>query len=396
MSKWKVLIADDEFIIRDGIRTFVNWADFHMEVVAEAEDGEEAVEQALANQIDVVLIDLNMPIMNGITAMKKIKEKLPGCRMVVISGYDDFRYAQEAIRLQVEDYLLKPVDPDQLAGILTELMTQLERDREEEQFFQQASVQVEKNQLQLRNRFFQDLLSSNLSKTEVLHQLQFFHLPPTLPCSLLVLKWQEGEAGQHFMKEEKQHIQKNDLQKSLEIKLQDYTYAMYSEESQWITIFLWEQLPEQVVVEIENTISEELGQHLFGHLIPISNVEIASNYHEAKQVVNQRVKSSPLVKEALAYLRRHYQDPHLTLEEIASLLHVSTVYLSKSIKQELGVSYVQILTKMRLQAAKDLLKTTDYTIREIAEQVGYDSQHYFSTAFRKAMGVTPKQFKQQV
>ncbi|UOQ49275.1 response regulator [Gracilibacillus caseinilyticus] len=396
MSKWKVLIADDEFIIRDGIRTFVNWADFHMEVVAEAEDGEEAVEQALANEVDVVLIDLNMPIMNGITAMKKIKEKRPDCRMVVISGYDDFRYAQEAIRLQVEDYLLKPVDPDQLAGILTELMKQLEREREEEQFFQQASVQVEKNQLHLRNRFFQDWLSSNLSETEVLHQLQFFRLPTALPHSLLVLKWQEGEIDQQFMKEENHQALAEDLQKNVEAKLQDYTYAIYSEKSQWMTIFLWEQMSEQVVVEIENVILEELGQHLFGYLTTISAVDVTTIYHQAKQSLNQRVKSSPLVKDALAYIREHYQDPHLTLEEVANILHVSSVYLSKTIKQELGVSYVQILTKMRLQAAKDLLKTTDYNIREIAEQVGYDSQHYFSTAFRKAVGVTPKQFKQQV
>ncbi len=71
MTKWKVLIADDEFIIRDGIRTAVDWAKFDMEVVGEAEDGEEAVEIALADRIDILLIDLNMPILNGIEAMKK-------------------------------------------------------------------------------------------------------------------------------------------------------------------------------------------------------------------------------------------------------------------------------------------------------------------------------------
>lgn len=74
MEKWKVLIADDEWIIRDGIISSVDWAAFNMEMVAEAEDGEEALELAVDHQVDVVLIDLNMPIMDGITAMKKIKQ----------------------------------------------------------------------------------------------------------------------------------------------------------------------------------------------------------------------------------------------------------------------------------------------------------------------------------
>ncbi len=81
MAKWKVLIADDEFIIRDGIRSSVNWSDYGMEVMAEAEDGEEAIELTLEHEIDILLIDLNMPIMNGISAMKRIKAELPECRI---------------------------------------------------------------------------------------------------------------------------------------------------------------------------------------------------------------------------------------------------------------------------------------------------------------------------
>ncbi|MCS0543812.1 response regulator, partial [Aeromonas veronii] len=74
MHKWKVLIADDEYIIRDGIHSSIDWEKFNMEVIGEAEDGEEAVELAIEHQIDILLIDLNMPIMDGLEAMEEIKE----------------------------------------------------------------------------------------------------------------------------------------------------------------------------------------------------------------------------------------------------------------------------------------------------------------------------------
>lgn len=103
MQTWKVLIADDESIIREGIRETINWEEFQMEVVAEAEDGEEALELALRHGVHVLFVDLNMPIMDGITLMKHIRKKLSKCRIVVVTGHDEFTYAQEAIRLQVDD-----------------------------------------------------------------------------------------------------------------------------------------------------------------------------------------------------------------------------------------------------------------------------------------------------
>ncbi|WP_347835684.1 helix-turn-helix transcriptional regulator [Gracilibacillus sp. JCM 18860] len=103
--------------------------------------------------------------------------------------------------------------------------------------------------------------------------------------------------------------------------------------------------------------------------------------------------SPPIVKQALTIMRRNYCRSDLTLELVAENLHVSTVYLSKMIKQELGQSYVQIVANMRIRRAKELLKDSDLNIRDIAEKVGFDSQHYFSTAFKKKEGVSPKQYK---
>ncbi|WP_077065026.1 response regulator [Gracilibacillus massiliensis] len=395
MSEWKVLIADDEFIIRDGVRSSVNWSDYGMEVIAEAEDGEEAVELALEHEIDILLIDLNMPIMNGITAMKRIKEILPECRMVVISGYDDFRYAQEAIRLQVEDYLLKPVNPDKLVEILVEIKQQLEIKKQEEDYLHQASSQVKKNHEQLRQRFFHDWIEGRLEESEVAGQLQFLNLPHDPPTSFIMLKWAEGEAEHNLLEEADRQQQLQAIKELLDEVMTDYLHAIFIEDAHFITLFLWKEVRSDVTIEIEERVMEQLNQRLYSKYIPLDATNITVQYKETKQELNQYMRLSPLVKQSLQYIRKHYRDPDVTLETIAASLHVSTVYLSRMIKQELGKSYVQILTHMRLRAAKELLQTTDLSIREVAERVGYDSQHYFSTAFRKSVGITPKQYKQQ-
>ncbi|WP_231710700.1 response regulator [Gracilibacillus suaedae] len=396
MEYWKVLIADDEFIIRDGIMSSVDWGDFNMEVVAEAEDGEEAVNLAIRHEVDVLLIDLNMPIMNGITAMKKIKDQLHDCRMVVISGYDDFQYAQEAIRLQVEDYLLKPVNPNQLANILEAVRQQLDQKKQEENYLQQASSQVKRNHKQLRNRFFLDWMTEVVGEEEVKNQLKFLELPQTEPQSLIVMKWLDGEAEHHFFSEQERKQQLEAIQQLLGEDMKKYVHAIFLEGTHWISILIWEQTPADLTLHLEEFIKEELAQHVYAKQIEVEFSSIPAKYSEVKQELNKYMQLSPLVKQSIQYIRKHYRDSHLTLESIAESLHVSTVYLSKMIKQDLGVSYVKFVTQMRLQTAKDLLRTTDLSVREVAELVGYDSQHYFSTAFRKSIGVTPKQYKHQL
>ncbi|MGN8682466.1 response regulator transcription factor [Gracilibacillus sp. HCP3S3_G5_1] len=394
MKTWKVLIADDEYIIREGIRSSVNWEDYNMEVVAESEDGEEAVELAIKHKIDVLLIDLNMPIMNGIAAMKQIKGELPDCRMIVISGYDDFQYAQEAIRLQVKDYLLKPINPTQLISILTEVKMQLEQERKEDQYWQQASRQMKKNRQQLSNRFFLDWMEDMLDDEEVKDQLQFLGLPPTEPVSLIMIKWLDDEPGFHLFDEQRDKQQAELIRQLLEKAVDKYVSAIFMEDTNWISIFVWDQTSTDLALHLEGLIEKEWSLHVYARQVELESGDVPSVYGATKQEINKYMQLSPLVKQSIQHIRNHYDDSQLTLERIAESLHVSSVYLSKMIKQEVGVSYVKIVTQIRVQAAEKLLKTTDLSIREIAERVGYDSQHYFSTAFRKLTGMPPKQFRQ--
>jgi two-component system response regulator YesN len=92
-------------------------------------------------------------------------------------------------------------------------------------------------------------------------------------------------------------------------------------------------------------------------------------------------------------VREHFADSQLSLEGVAKAIGVSPVYLSRLFKQELGTTFVTLLTQMRISKAMQLLGSTGQTVAEIGESVGYESQHYFSTAFKKVVGVSPNRYR---
>jgi two-component system, response regulator YesN len=395
LNSWKVLIADDEYIIREGIRSSIDWEEFGMEVIGEAEDGEEAVELAIKHQIDIILIDLNMPIMNGLAAMEHLRDKLPHCKMVVISGYDEFRYAQEAIRLQVEDYLLKPVNQGKLKKLLLELKQQLDDEVQQKSFLKQAENQIKKNHLQLKERFFQDWIAGQLTSNEIKDQLQFLDLSVNKPVQYLVIRLPDYHNNKTYLQENDRQNYLSEFENRVTKSLEKIQAAVFRDRSNLLNACLWERVTSEQMAEVEALIKKDLNINVFWHLEDVDEDLscLYKVYARCKDAVDKKTRISPIVKQAQIYVQKHYQDSSLTLERMAVELHVTTVYLSRMMKQELGISYIGLLTKMRINKAVDLLKTTDMSIREIADQVGYESQHYFSTTFKKLVGVSPKRFK---
>lgn len=125
----KMLIVDDEPIISQGLRMTIPWASYGVEVIGEAYNGKEATEILLKEEVDIVLTDVRMPEMDGIQLAQFIKERMPHIQVIIISGYDEFDYAREALRYQVKDYLLKPVDIDELVAKVKELKESILHER---------------------------------------------------------------------------------------------------------------------------------------------------------------------------------------------------------------------------------------------------------------------------
>ncbi|NLC75442.1 MAG: response regulator [Clostridiales bacterium] len=118
MRKYRVMLVDDEAIILQGLRKLFNWEEFECEIVGEAMDGVSAINMAETLRPDILMMDINIPIINGIDALKVIRQRDVYTQFIIVTGYDDFKYCQEALRLDAVDYILKPVDYSKLGEVI--------------------------------------------------------------------------------------------------------------------------------------------------------------------------------------------------------------------------------------------------------------------------------------
>lgn len=133
MKKLRVLLVDDEIVIREGFKKLFDWAAHDCEVVGEAADGMEALMQIDTLLPDVVIMDINIPVMNGLKVVQMSKMKHPDMAFVIVSGYDDFSYCREALRLQITDYILKPVNYDEFGICIDNLKISMFENKKMEQ-----------------------------------------------------------------------------------------------------------------------------------------------------------------------------------------------------------------------------------------------------------------------
>jgi len=394
----KVILADDESIIREGIAQSINWQELGLQLVAEAEDGEEALEQAILHQADLMLVDISMPIMNGLELIKQLKVTTPKCKVSIITGHDEFTYAKEAIKLDVEDYILKPVDPHHLTDVLVSMIKKIEDEQYHERLIKQASSQIDKNITVLRERFGQEWVKGNLDEKELAEQLQFLNLPISSPQGLTLLSWNTDhqlllntERDKHLIRYAIENIVCECLNEY------NYTYFLFRDDRHDFVIVSNSKIEEPVNIKITELVKKYLKIE-----IDYSNVNlyygaqsVHQGYIEAKNEVYRSRQLTPIIKQAKQLINEKYWDSTLSLEKLAVQLNVTSVYLSRLFKQELGLTFVHYITYVRMKQAMLLLSQSTLTINEISEKIGYESQHYFSTAFRKAIGMSPNQFRKQ-
>ena len=126
---YSIMIVEDEYLVRQGIASLVDYEQFGMQVIAQAENGIEAWQKFQENPADILLTDINMPQMNGLELAKLVRDQAPKCHIVFLMGYDDFDYARTAIKLGADDYLLKPFSKDDVEEMLAKLQTKLNKER---------------------------------------------------------------------------------------------------------------------------------------------------------------------------------------------------------------------------------------------------------------------------
>jgi two-component system response regulator YesN len=393
-APWKVIIADDEPIIREGIREAVDWDALGFAVAGEAEDGEEALELAVRHSVDLMLVDLNMPILNGIDLIRELKERLPQCRIVIVTGHDEFGYAQQAIRYGVDEYILKPANPGHLTDTLRKIAFDLKRSKEQEKHLALASRQIRKNIPLLRERFCNEWIEGAVGREEALEQLAFLDLPRRGPGLIGVLRWLETDSGTSARTERDRQLMLFAMENIADEVLEKFPRVLFRDSLGFLCAIVWDTSDPAVFATVEQAVNAYLKLLVVAQAEPIEGMDgVPAAYRKARSGVYKESAVSPLVRRARHYIWEHYGDSRLSLEETAQAVGVSSVYLSRLFKQELGTTFVAFLTQTRVSKAIQLLNATSLTVAEIAEAVGYESQHYFSTAFKKAAGVSPIRYR---
>jgi two-component system, response regulator YesN len=123
----KVLVVDDEYFAREGMKRTVPWEKYGCTICGEAQDGREGIEEAKKHKPDLIITDISMPEVNGIDMAKEIREFLPNCKFIIITGYDEFKYAKAAIKLSAVDFILKPIDDDEFLEAVSKAVKDLRK-----------------------------------------------------------------------------------------------------------------------------------------------------------------------------------------------------------------------------------------------------------------------------
>ena len=188
MKRLRVLLVDDEIMIREGFKRLFDWQAHDCEEAGEAGDGMEALAKIDALHPDVVIMDINIPIMNGLKVIQLSRIKHPDIAFVIVSGYDDFSSCREALRLQITDYILKPVNYEEFGGCIDNLKISL--------FERRVSDAAEPEKQEERTiagitRYLQDHLAEEISLSVLADN---FHLNPQYISQLF-----KSEIGVNFL-----------------------------------------------------------------------------------------------------------------------------------------------------------------------------------------------------
>ncbi|CQR54389.1 response regulator transcription factor [Paenibacillus riograndensis] len=348
----KVLLVDDESWNRDIVRTFGSWEEHGMEIAGEAEDGREALRLTDELSPQIVITDMRMPGADGVMLMNNLHARYPEIKVIVVSGYDDFKYAQNAVRYGAVDYLLKPVDPKELNAVLDKCRRELE---EAERGQKAYALDID--------------VSLCLSSYKQLMRVHFNELNAEGVNSVL-----EG------------------IRRELELGGAKGPGALRQAANEML--LLLKELMRG------NRLEDELLKAEISHeaLASAANVEayLKALYGAALELLigQRKFKNKLKLDEVRLYIDGHFAEA-VTLDGLARAFFVSKEYLSKVFKQEYGCNVTDYILGLRMEKAKEWLADENIPIKTVAELAGYEDVGYFYRVFKKHYGVAPGEMRKQ-
>ncbi len=397
---FRILIAEDEEIIRRGVCNSLDWREIGCEIVGAVENGADALPFLESNPPDLLLCDIRMPELSGLDVARFIYENKIDCKVILLTGYNEFTYAQQAITYGVFDYLLKPVSSEALLHAVNRAIRVIKEARQT-----RANLRTQRTETNhddaaqfLAKLTFSDAIpiatsasdAGALGLTAPRYSFAIASFansvqsgcedagPPSTRETLLAKLFDQVAAQAQF------HIL---------LPAQSHLFPLcigYSNES-LSDCYCWEMLQilyyQQTHSSLALAISDPVGDLCLLH----------TAYEKARERLahlppKEPESINPIVKSVLSYLWEHYAQP-VKLSDVAEHVFLNPSYISRVMRKETGIGFVEQLLNIRVQKAKQLLLTTTCRTFEIAELTGFGSVKYFSQVFRQYTQMSPSQYR---
>lgn len=355
---YKVLLVEDEELERRYLRSLLEKPPHNFQVIGEACNGREGIELCSKLSPDIIFMDIRMPGIDGLKATEIIKKNNPEVSILLISAYDDFNYARQAIHLGVNEYLLKPATPDDILSALKSVTKDKTTDllgfnsylgHLEQQDFITSTYPLEKEKEIILALEKKDIKLFNVATDNLMQELLYNYR------NIATIK-----------------IRLHELIIIISRVLKDSGYN-----PQQVRSFKLDKFQEIAKVNTPDHIKEYLIKFK-NDFLKLVNLSEASGYEHAEGIIS--------------YIKAHKAD-NITLHEIAAYFYFSPCHTSRLIRKKTGLTFPQYLNKIRLAEAKELLRSSNLDIKKIADTVGYNEASHFNRIFKKTLGLSPSKYR---
>lgn len=354
----KIAIVDDELLFRNYLKSSFDWNQMGLEICWEAKNGEEALEKLNQEVPDIMLVDINMPFMDGLELSARATESFSEVHIVLVTGQGEFEYARKAIKLGVKDYILKPFNKEELESAMKRIKLEIMKNRED--------------------LFFEGL--SEDSKGCAFYPGSFY------TDIIMDLRLQRKEALKEKLEQVFQDIRGKKL-------TADFIYGI---SSSLISACL------SYVSECGKDIEDVFGKDFspFNSMKSKKSIEALKAYTEGifeksleYMMNNKKTSGDRIVEKAVEYINSHYHDEGLCLESICRHVYVNESYLRSLFRSKTGMTVTDYITNVRMGKAKELIEKGGLKFSELCLRIGYTDQAYFSRCFKKYFGISPSEYE---
>ena len=540
----KTFLVEDEVVIREMIKKMIPWEQYGFELAGEAADGEMALPLILKSKPDLLITDIKMPFMDGLTLCRLVKKELPDIRIVILSGYDDFNYAKQAISIGVEDYLVKPITKNAFIERLEEIHNRYEHEKTQREYYEKFRLEMQEYEKNASRDFFETLVRADSDLAELYRRADKLNLDIVAEAYNILIFTPDTSEGNYnsyeacsdweaevqdkintyflnhpvailfrhqvfsyaiLVKGQKDTIEKNTEEcvkaiqdimdqterrtdwfiavgksadrlsmlghsyrtavransfrylydghildyQSLEAQKENPSDSRREDSVQLRNVninalnpailqkFLSSGLAEEVddfIRDYFNAIGQEpMGSLVFRNYVvlnvrfsvlsflkklgcddsEISGQEMENIMDETGKTIEAAVaycgkilkkaialrdenagdQNRSVLKLAVDFIDHNYMDEEISLNKAAHVANVSANHFSALFSQNMGQTFTEYLTDLRMSKAKELLRCTAMRSSEIAGEVGYKDAHYFSYLFKKTQGMTPSEYR---